>query len=236
MDYSVQETFELIGKQGQKILSKKTVAIAGLGGVGSIVAEILTRAGVNLRIIERGRITEKDMARLGVFIGEDVGKFKAKQAKKRLESITKSVKIKSFHEEITEDNVFLLDSDMIIEATNDTNTRLVINKFAVEKKIPLVTHEFSGEKGIVLIVDKKQFKKGPCVMCLHKKITQPTIDEIGAYSPTTHLLASLVASAVIKNLLGLGNVNELLRIDMIKTEIRHVTVEKARGCSHCKGK
>jgi len=236
MDFIMHERFLPIGKEGQALLQTKTVAITGLGGVGSVVAEILARAGVKLRIIERGRILESDLLNLSIFQDEDVKKFKAKQAKKRLELINKDLDIKTFHEEITESNLFLLKSDVIVETTNNTNTRLLINKYAIDNKIPLVTHENSGDRGIVLVVDQVQEKNSPCVMCLHTKITMPTQLEDGSYSPVSRFVGALVANEVIKNLLGLGNENKLLKINLLKTDLRHIAVERSPTCSHCSKK
>ena len=232
----MHERFTPIGKSGQELLKTKTVAISGLGGVGSVVAEILARAGVKLRIIERGRILESDLLNLSIFEDDDVKKFKAKQAKKRLELINKEVEIKTFHEEITQDNLFLLKADVIVETTNNTNTRLIVNKYAIDNNIPLVTHENSGDKGIVLVVDQTQDKNTPCVMCLHKKITMPTQLEDGSYSPVSRFIGALVANEVIKNILGLGNENRLLKISLMKTDLRHIAVEKNPDCSHCSKK
>ncbi len=236
MDFSLSEKYELIGKDGQKKLQSKTVALIGLGGLGSAVAQILVRSDINLRIVDKDRVKSEDVPRQSLYVAEDENKFKAKQAKKRLEEINKQVKIKTFHEELVKENLFLLDSDLIIDATNDMKTSLLINKFALDKKIPLVVGNYAGDHGHLVIVERLQNKKGPCIACLGKKMALPSHKEAGVYPPTATFLAALVASAAIKNLLGYENVHSTVSVDMILTEVKHRTIKKCKDCEHCKGK
>lgn len=236
MDFSLSERFDFIGKEGQQQLQGKTATIVGLGGLGSAVAQILVRSGINLRIIDKGRIQPEDVPRQSLYVAEDEKKFKAKQAKKRLEEINKRVNIKTFHEELVKENIFLLKADVIIDVSNDIKTSLLINKYALEKKIPLIVGNYSGDHGHLLIVERSQNKKGPCVACLQKKLAQPPHKEVGVYPPTATFMASLVANATIKNLLNYENIHSILSVDLVLTEVRHRTIEKNKDCEYCKGK
>ena len=236
MNYNLLEKCEAIGKNGQKTLMKKTVSIVGLGGMGSTVAQILVRNGINLRIIDKDRVLEEDAPRQTLYTSEDITKFKAKQAKKRLEEINEHVKIKTFHEELNQDNAFLVEADLIIDASNNHDISLLLNKFAIEKSIPLITGRYSGHKGHVFIVDKHQFKKGACVHCLDEKLNLPSIKEVGVHSPIATMIGALLANATMKNLLNLDNIDTLLSVDLMKTEIRRSKAEKVKTCKHCKGK
>lgn len=228
MDFSITE--KLIGKEAQDELRNKTVSIIGLGGVGITTAQILARNGVKLRIVDKDRIYAKEVPRQTVFISEDINKFKAKQAKKRLEEIDKEIQIKTFHEEVTEDNVFLLEADIIIDACNNMNTSKIVNNFAISKDIPLIFTNHAGGKGHVLVVDRKQHKKGACVECIEEELALGTVKDKGAYAPTVMITAALAANAAMKNLMGIENVDQLLMIDAMKTGLRHKTIEKKRGC------
>ena len=228
MDYSVTE--QLIGKEKQDILKTKTISIVGLSGIGITAAQILVRNGVNLRIVDKERVYEREFPRYTTYIAEDINKFKAKQAKKRLEEIDKDIKVKTFHEELTKDNVFLLEADVIIDASNNFKTSKIVNDYAVSKNIPLVFANHAGRKGHVLVVDRKQHPKGACVECLEEELDIGTIKEQGAYGPTAMIVAALAANAAIKNILGIDNVEQLLIVDALKTEVRHKSVEKRRGC------
>lgn len=232
MDMSIQEQF--LGQEAIQLLQSKTVAILGLGGVGTTVAEILARNGVNLRIVDKDRIYEKDQPRQTLFTREDVNKFKAKQGKKRLEELNKNVKVKTFHEELTKDNLFLLEADLIIDTSNNMNLTLLANEYALSKKIPFITANYSGSKGHVFTVDKVQHKKSACAHCIFEKLKLPPVSKEGAYSPTAISVAGFVISAAIKNLTGIENIETLVCIDMLKMEVRRHKVEPEKGCPHCK--
>lgn len=234
MDFTLHELFADIGIEGQKKLCGKTVTLIGIGGIGSSVAEILARAGVNLRIIDKGRILEKDIMKQCLYRLEDISKFKAKQSKKILEEINSQLKVKTFHEDLHEGNIFLIESDLVVDLTNNMATSDLVNKHCLEKKIPLIFSNYAGSKGHVLIVDRSQYKgAGPCVNCIRDKLEFKDKINLGVYAPVTYLLAALVASAVIKNLLNYGNVAKLLNVDVMKTDIRHESVEKDKKCSVC---
>lgn len=228
MDFSMIK--KIIGQDKLSKLTSKTISIAGLGGVGSSVAQMLVRNGVNVRIIDKERVYEKEVPRQTLYISDDLNKFKAKQAKKRLEEINKEVKIKAFHEELTKDNIFLIEADLIIDATNDMETSLLINDFALRKGIPLIFTNHAGRKGHVMIVDRKQNKKSACVNCVQDELKLGNIETEGAYIAAVTMVAALATNAAMKNLVGRENIEQLLKIDSLKTEIRHKTIEKKRGC------
>lgn len=233
MNYVASEKSSLIGKEGQAILKTKTVAIAGLGGLGATVAQILVRSGINVRLIDKDRIYDLEMPRLTVYALEDIKKFKAKQAKKRLEVINDEAKIKTFHEELHKDNLFLLESDLIVDCTNKVELASQINAYALSQGIPYIASLYSDHTGYMFIVDKKQHN-GPCLQCVLDILKQPSTKEDGVYPPITSFIGSFIASAVIKNLLGQENNFSLHVIDINKTEIVHKKVDKKRGCTACK--
>ena len=193
MRYKYQTLFKEIGEKGQKLLDDKTVTIAGIGGVGSAVSMFLARAGVNLRLVDKDRVYEDELQRLAIFHEDQVQKFKAKEAKKNLERMNSKIRVKTFHEEIVQSNVFLLDSDVVLDCTNDLKTNELINKHC---KKPLIVCRYSGDKGII-------FHKSSTVNIekLKKKIDGKGINDVGIFNPTILMGASIVAAEAIKILL-----------------------------------
>ena len=234
MNQKLLEQCSIVGKEGISQLRGKTVTIIGIGGVGTTLAQILARNGINIRIIDKDRIYDHEMPRMTVYQNEDIGKFKAKQMKKRLEAMSTDVKIKTFHEDLKEENVFLIDSDLVVDASNNLTTSLLINKYAVENKLPLLFCNYSGRKGNIIFVDKKANPKGPCIHCIKEELQMPDFKEVGVYSPLTTFLAGLLASMVIKNLLGEENEKDLHQINIIKTRISHKKLEANKKCPLCK--
>lgn len=219
MDYRLQDKF----MEGHSV-RQKIVSIVGLGGVGSAVAQILARNGIALRIVDRDRVHAHDAPRQSLFLSEDITKFKAKQGKKRLEDINADVKIRTFHEDLVENNMFLLEADLIIDTGNDWKTSKLAYKYAKDNKIPFIFSNYAGEKGNIIVLDKKQSKI--TIKDIEQKVALPSVEEKGAYSPITTLIGSIVAGEAIKNLDGEKNVSKLIKIDAYKNEVKHSTIKK----------
>lgn len=209
-----RSTFKEIGEAGNEKLLGRKVTVAGVGGIGSVVTSMLTREDFDLRIIDRGRVEEMDMNRMGLFIEQDITKFKAKQAKSHASAINPKVSFKSFHEELNESNVFLVKADCVIDATNNPETNEQIFSYCQKEKIPLIIARYAGSKAEILIATKKLTKKA-----FEEFLKIPTIDEEGALSPTTHGAAAIVVSELFKLLLNKGAAKRVT-LDVWGTKIK----------------
>jgi len=191
--------FKEIGEAGNEKLKGKRVTVAGLGGVGSIVTSILAREDFELRVIDKGRVEEADMNRMGLYIEQDITKFKAKQAKQRVAAINPKLSVKSFHEELTATNVFLVKADCVVDCTNNDESNRMIFDFCQQSRIPLILASYHGSMVEILVVTKRLSKK-----VLQEYLDMPRTDEVGAISPTTHTAAAMAVVLLFKVLLGKG--------------------------------
>ncbi|MBR9692511.1 hypothetical protein GOV07_01125 [Candidatus Woesearchaeota archaeon] len=191
--------FKEIGEKGNDKLMGKKVTVAGLGGVGSIVAAILAREDFVLRIIDKGRVEEADMNRMGLYVEQDITKFKAKQAKIRMASVSPKLSVKSFHEELGESNVFLIKSECVVDCTNNVDSNTFIFNYCQKEKVPLVIAGYAGSTIHVLVATKKLSKKA-----FEQFLAIPSNEDVGAISPATHAAASLAVVELFKILLGKG--------------------------------
>ncbi|MFH0869687.1 MAG: ThiF family adenylyltransferase [archaeon] len=197
MRYTQLIRFKEIGEKGQKVLESKTVAIVGLGNIGSTAATMLLRSGVSLRIIDKGRCESEDLATQCLYLEDDQDKFKAKQAKKRLEQINPHIKVRTFHEDINRSNVYLVDADVVIDATGNLETSKLISEQTKKKKIPLVFALASGSQGLVVASDRGiNFDKLKKIIGKMKPV-----NEVGVINPTVHMAAAIVVKKVFKALL-----------------------------------
>ena len=90
--YSRQILLPQIGKIGQEKLSRAKVAIVGIGALGTVAAELLTRAGIgSLLLIDRDMIEESNLQRQVLFDEKDIGKSKAITAKEKLQRINSQI-------------------------------------------------------------------------------------------------------------------------------------------------
>src|SRR3989338_6907801 len=94
--YSRQILLQEIGREGQEILQNKKVAIVGVGALGTMAAELLTRAGVgSLILIDRDMVEESNLQRQTLFDEKDIGKNKATAAEKRIKEINSEITVES---------------------------------------------------------------------------------------------------------------------------------------------
>lgn len=168
---------------------KGTITIVGLEGTGSVLAEILARSGFNLRIIDKGRVYKEELQSQSVFIEEDVTKFKAKQAKKRLEAINPDVKIKAFHEELTPETIYLLDADVIVDCTNSKVVSKMIHDYSLKQEIPCIFVGATDTKVNILVQNSKD---------ISSKLKDYDVLEKGVLGSTTYTAAGLISSLVYK--------------------------------------
>ncbi len=216
MKYSQLARFKEIKEKGQKELRKKTVALVGLGNIGSTVAVMLLRSGINIRLIDKGRCSISDASSQLIYVDDDDTKFKAKQAKKRLEQINPEVKIRTFHENLNEKNDYLLESDAIIDTSNNLNATKLISNYSKKSKTPVVYAVSSGSKGLVITSDKgnnfdkikKQFEK------------LKSVDEEGNINPAVFMASAIIVKKIFKILLKKQYHKDVVSFDVWKDTIR----------------
>lgn len=184
---------------------KGTITVIGLEGTGSVLAEIFARAGFNLRLIDKGRVYLEELQSQSLFLEEDVTKFKAKQAKKRIEGIDANVKVKAFHEELTDETIYLLDSDLIIDCTNTGSISGLVSDYALKQEIPCIFCNVVGTKVEVLVQLEDSVKE---------LILPVDVEVEGVLGSSTYFAAGLISNLSYKVLKG-ESVNQKYSFDLL---------------------
>ena len=193
--------------------------IIGAGALGSTIAEMLHREGIELRIVDKGRVEIKDLQSQSLYIEEDDNKFKAKQIKKHLEDIDQKNKIRTFHEDLMKENLFLLNAaDVIIDTSNNLSTMKMIGDY-VKKKKPLMNCKYGGSQGAIFIGDKKHLFKE-----VVDKIKIPEIKDEGLINATIHMAAGVIVSQTLKTLVNETITDNFIVFDVWKDQIRRVSI------------
>jgi tRNA threonylcarbamoyladenosine dehydratase len=127
-------------------LHHSTVAIVGLGGVGSWAAEALCRSGVgNLILIDLDDICISNTNRQLHATSTSIGQMKIDEMRRRLIHINPHCSVTNIHDFVTETNVhdildsMLPDVDVILDAIDSRKAKAALIAACVEKKIPIVT-------------------------------------------------------------------------------------------------
>ena len=170
----VDSTIRLWGKDGQRILSNLRVGIAGLGGVGSILTEFLSRLGIGeLTLVDFDIVSEENLNRLVGARREDLGKPKVDyvtRMAKRAATAT-NFKVNSFRGSASEADGLrhLLDSDIIMNAADSAIARQVLDHASYAYFIPVIdggTTLIVGTKGEETIGKSQVTASGPGRPCL----------------------------------------------------------------------
>lgn len=237
MRYSRQEIFSEIGKQGQNKLRKSSVAIVGLGALGSVSAELLARAGIGkLVLIDRDIVELSNLQRQSLYDESDIGKPKAIAAKEKLHKINSEVKIDFFIDDLNYNNIGKIigikNINLILDCTDNLETRFLINDFSVKNKIPFIYSSAVGSKGYVF--DVVPDKNNPCLRCFLKDAAQlDTCETAGVLNTITHIIPSVQSNEAIKILLNRSYERNLLYFDIWKNELMKIRINKNKNCECC---
>jgi molybdopterin/thiamine biosynthesis adenylyltransferase len=225
--YSRQILFRGIGKTGQQRLLDARVVVVGCGALGSFQADALARAGVGrLRIIDRDYVELSNLQRQCLFDQCDVeqGLPKSVAAARRLAAINSDIRIEPVVADLVPGNAddLLGESDLILDGTDNFETRYLINDHAVSSALPWVYGAAVGSYGICMAVIPG---KTACLRCVYPDQppgAQPTCETAGVLGSITALIASLQVSEAIKILCGAEPSWKITTVDVWTGDIRQI--------------
>lgn len=241
--YSRQVRFDPLGRSGQEWLRNASAAIVGCGALGSMIAERLGRSGVGrLRLIDRDWVELSNLQRQALYTQNDASAATPKSvaAKEHLAVINSDVQVEAFVEDLTFENIAAVvgDVDLIIDGTDNFQTRFLINELAIQSNTPWVHGGCLGASGQVLTIIPG---KTACFRCLLPEPPPPeaihTCDTAGALGPAVGLVACWQAAEALKILSGnAANVcHGLIMLDSWSTQTRVVKLARQENCPACVG-
>lgn len=243
--YDRQLRFAPVGRAGQQRLHAARVLLVGAGALGSVVAELLTRAGVGtLRLADRDTVELSNLQRQTLYTeaDADAGLAKVEAAASHLAAINREVAIEPHACDVHAGNIAELaaECDLLVDGTDNFATRFLINEVALERGLPWVHGGCVGASGQVF-----SFWPGTtiCFRCLVPTVPDPaatdTCDTVGVIGPATHLIASLQAAAAMRLLIAGREAAEgmLWAVDVWRGSWHQIdTAPLARGdCPTCQG-
>lgn len=241
--YSRQILFGGIGAEGQRRLAAGRVAIVGCGATGSALAQLLARAGVGtLRIIDRDYVEASNLQRQSLFEESDAAESlpKAIAAARRIASFNSDVAVEGQVEDLVPGNIDVLleGMDVIIDGTDNFETRYLVNDYAVKHSLPWIYAAAVGSYGATLNVLPG---KTACLACIFPDTPRgmvETCETSGILNTAVNLVASITATEAVKLLVG-GSAAEKLRktlwsYDVWTNEHAEIAAAKPRaGCRAC---
>jgi adenylyltransferase/sulfurtransferase len=235
--YSRQELF--LGKEAQRKIEESSVFILGAGALGSSSAEILARAGVGeLTIVDRDYVEWSNLQRQHLFGEKDAEDKlpKAFAAKKRLEQINSEINIYSLVSDVHGLNIeeMIKGHDVVVDATDNFETRLIANDAAVRHGIPFIMGSCVASYGTTFSIIPG---KTPCFHCLlnHLPMDTMTCETVGVISPIVQIVSATQAAQVLKILAGEPVKPVLRSIDVWQDERAEIDVTQLKNvdCPTC---
>ncbi len=205
--YSRQILFDGIGEDGQENLLRAHAAIVGCGALGTFQAAALARAGVgSLTVIDRDYVEASNLQRQWLFEESDAAEAlpKAAAAERRLALLNSSVRVRGVVTDLTASNIaeLLADTQLILDGTDNFDTRYLINDFSISRCIPWIYGAAVGSYGLTMPVLPNQTA---CLRCIYPNPptgVQPTCETAGVLNVITAAIASYQVAHALKILSG----------------------------------
>ena len=209
--FSKQIMLPEIGLSGQEKLKQAKVLVIGAGGLGCPLLQYLTSAGVgNIGIVEFDIVDETNLQRQVLYGSSDVGKLKSIVAKSRLEHLNALVKLEIYNLRCDASNAVRLFAgyDVIVDATDNFNTRYIINDACVLLGKPMVHGAIYKYEGVISVFNYKNGATYRCYIPESKKevFKNPVPSEVGLFGVLPGIAGTFMANEVIKIITGTGEV------------------------------
>ncbi len=239
--YSRQIRFHGLGQDGQERLLKSRVTVCGCGALGTVLVNHLVRAGVGfVRVVDRDFIETHNLQRQILFDENDVAENlpKAEAAARKLKAINSSVSIEPIVTDIDHTNILDLvsDADLILDGTDNFETRYLINDAAVKLGKPWIFGGVIGSEGQSMTILPGDT---PCLRCVVESSPPPgmtpTCETAGVLGPAVAMIASIEAVEAIKVLTGQLDVinRDLIMLDLWNWSFRKLKIASLKGKVDC---
>jgi len=240
LHYSRQIMLPAFGIEGQQRLHDAHVLIMGIGGLGSPAALYLAASGVGtLTLVDFDTVENSNLQRQIVHNTDSIGKSKVSSARQTLLCINPEIRINCVDKKLSQESLetMLHDVSCVIDATDNFDTRFMINRACVSKKMPLVSAAAIQYEGQISVFDLSQ-DDGACYACLfdEREVEENTnCSDNGILAPVVGILGSMQALEAIKLICNIGETlqNRLLIFDALALQWRTMKLKKDANCAVC---
>ena len=236
--FSRQIVLKDIGVLGQKKILSSKVLIIGAGGLGSPVAEFLSRAGVGiLGIVDNDRVSLSNLHRQSLYSSSDIGKYKVNASKDQIKKINPNTKVNTYKIRLNNKNFrkIINNYDYIVDGSDNFRTKFLLNDFCLNYKKILITGAISKFDGHIFTFNFKN-KKIPCLRCFFQEseISDDLIncETDGILGTTAGIIGTMQANEVLKKILniGVGIDGNIFILDLLHLNFRKVKLKKRKNC------
>ncbi len=239
--YSRQILFPPVGIEGQKKLSAARITIVGCGATGSALASLLSRSGAgSLCIIDRDYVEPSNLQRQVLFDEADAAESlpKAIAAARKIKGFNSEIAVKPKVADLTPANAedLLSDADLILDGTDNFETRYLINDFAVSKKLPWIYAAAVASYAVTMTILPGETACLACVFPDSPRGMVETCDTSGILNSAVNFVASIAATEALKVVVGARDKirRTLLSFDVWTNDFAEIkTARPHPGCRAC---
>jgi len=228
-----------IDARGQLKLAEAKVLIIGLGGLGSVSSIYLTAAGVgHLILVDFDKVDLSNLQRQILHQTKDIGRLKVESARDHLLALNPDVKLTLLDRALEPDQLLeqVRQADVVLDASDNFQTRFAINTACVQSKKPLVSAAAIRFEAQLSVFDLR-LSESPCYRCLYGENAR--IDETctanGVVAPLLGIAGSIQAMEAMKLIMGIGQTlaGKLLLLDAMTMEWHSARLPKDPACPVC---
>lgn len=229
-----------VGGAGQRALKEARVLVVGAGGLGSPVLQYLAGAGVGtIGVIDDDVVENTNLQRQVIHRDAQIGTAKVFSAQSAMKAQNPFVTVRPYRRRLTADIVDELfgDYDLVIDGTDNFDSRYLVNGAAVRAGIPLISGALTQWEGQVSVFDPKE--AAPCYACVFPEAPAadlaPSCAEAGVIGPLPGVVGSMMAVEAVKIITGAGTPlrGEMVIYDALYGESRKISVKRRPDCTTC---
>jgi adenylyltransferase/sulfurtransferase len=239
--YSRHMALPPIGLAGQRKLLASRVLLVGVGGLGSPIAMYLAASGVGRLVLADFDVVElSNLQRQIIHHTTDLGRAKVESGRERVNAINPDVVVDVIARVFDRDDPDLASevtaADVVVDATDNFETRFALNRACVETGTPLVSGAALRMDGQVTVFQPR-LPESPCYRCLYVDTTAEgeACSDVGVFSPLLGIIGSVQAAETIKLIVGAGETltGRVLVIDALDMDWRILRLKRDPECPVC---
>ena len=226
---------------GQQELVDATVLIVGMGGLGCPAAMYLSAAGVgHLVIADDDTVEITNLQRQIAHEQSNLGESKVSSAEATLKGLNPDVRITQIKNRLEGDLLeqAVVSADVVVDASDNFNTRFAVNQSCLKNKKPLVSGAAIRMEGQIAVFDSGN-PESPCYQCLYSECgdDDASCSQNGVMAPLVGIIGSVQAMETIKLITGIGNslVGRLWLLDAVTMQWREMKLPRDPSCPACGG-
>lgn len=229
-----------IGGTGQRALKDARVLVIGAGGLGSPALLYLAASGVGtIGIIDDDHVEGSNLQRQIIHTDARIGMPKVFSAQAAIEALNPFVAVRPYQRRLSAEIAAELfaDYDVILDGTDNFETRYLANQTAHDLGKPLISGALSQWEGQLSVFDTA--KGTPCYRCIFPKAPAPDLApscaEVGVFSPLPGIIGTMMAAEAVKLITGAGALlhGEMMIVDALWGETRKIHLSARADCPCC---